>query len=785
MRKEGTLSMRKKRYIYFITLIIGLLFTACSRSEKTDMNTQRPSYDWQTKGFVVGNTSAAGNMSNTSATSAEPVLFVTDFVTGEYDKLENTPTSRVSYMANGDGMVVFDTFYTVSDTEWHPYYAVQKVDAEGNVQASAPISPNTWGHADGRIEGMDVLDEEHYVFWVATDIQEDERGYQYAGHFYAIYTDADGKEQRRTDLIDFLKEQDIWKGYGGDISYSGKEIRCDSQGNIYLYDWKKRAMYLLNPEGGLLTSYAYQAGKDNFIYSLRTDGGEVILICESDRGMEFIWMDPESRQANRLAVAEDLRNITKWYGLWGDTLYYATRERVMGWNVSTGEQQIMVNMAENEIRDVDKTFFLKTASGGRLLVTEDSRRYLLTFSAERPEIQGGIQVVNLVQQDDLLKGRVVAFARENPLYGIEYVAAYEGANEGVNADRVLMEMANGKGPAIAFLSREDMENLGSKGALADLNEILWEENLNALLPGVIELGTCNGGLYGLPFAIDSLDTVCIGSNYFQGDTWTIGDVLTVLEEHPELEGLFANMQINYDQNLAVLLSKDLEHSPFIENGKARFDSKEFQELLATVKARGNAEEIITESVNEKYSLIREGKILGVRDMLFNMQDFCSRKNMQGDDAYYVGFPTETGKGTYLVAEKGVLVVNQNAAEKEEIEQLLNYLFGLESQQMVRKQISVRLDVPETLVMYREDLGQYVVRYYDGNFEQYKLRSYDESYLEEYLSLLKSAVPRPIGSRIIYAIIWEEAEPYFYSDKSVETVCDAIQRRVQLYLDERN
>lgn len=766
---------RKKRFLFWGLL---LMLTACGRSGKPETDVQIPDYDWQTNGFVLGNTASEGIQTDQVMTEGTS-LFSVDYKAIENIMPEAVNAVSVSFVTDGSNIYVYHSFY--AEESWH--YAAWKVDGEGGIIAPASITADMWGFEDGIVEGMDVLDPERRVFWVASDIQEDEKGRRYAGHFYAIYTDADGKEQKRTDLIDFLKEQDIWKRYGGAVSYAGSEISCDSQGNIYVYDWEKRVMYLLDQEGELLTSYTYQAGVDNVIYSLRVDSGEEILICESDRGTEFIWLDPESCQAKQLAVAEKFEYVQKWYGLWGDTLYYATRSQIMGWNVSNGEKQVLVDLAENELQDASRAFFIKTAAGGRILAMKGRRGYLLTLSAEKPEIQGEIQVVNLVQKEDFLKGRVVTFARENPLYGIEYVEAYEGANEELNADRVLMEMANGKGPDIAFISREDMKNLGSKGALADLNGILWEENLNALLPGVIELGTYNGGLYGLPVMIDSIDTVCIGSAYFQGDTWTIGDVMKVLEEHPELEGLFANFQIDYFQNMVVLLSKDLEHSPFIQNGKAKFDSKEFQELLVTVKERGNAEEIVTGEYSKTLELIREGKILGTRSVVFNMYSFCSQKAMRGDDCYYVGFPTETGKGTYLVAENGVLVVNQNAAGKEEISQLLNYLFSLESQQKVNDHISVRLDVPKTMVMY-DYLGNPAIRdFNDGGYSS--LPDYNETYLEEYMDLLMSAVPRPVGSDKIFDIIWEEAEPYFYSDKSVEAVCDAIQRRVQLYLDEEN
>ena len=779
MRKEGTLSMRKRRYIYFITLIIGLLFTACSRPGQSGTNTQLPDYDWQTKGFVVGNTAAAEGIQTTQALTDETPLYPTDYKAIENVMPENRDANSASFVTDGSNIYVNNKYF--AEESWHN--VVWKVDGEGSISLSMSITEDMWGIKNGKVEGMDVLNPEQYVFWVASDIQEDEKGYRYAGHFYAIYTDADGKEQRRTDLIDFLKEQNLWKGYGNAVTYSGNQISCDSQGNIYLYDWERRAMYLLDPEGELLTSYIYQqTGADNFIYSLRADSGEEILVCKSDRGTEFIWLDPESRQVKNLAVAERFDNVLKWYGLWGDTLYYATRSQIIGWNVAVGERKIQFGLDENEILNTNKTCFLKTEEGAELLVAESGQRYLLTLSTEKPKQQGSLQVVNISGTDNtFLQGRVISFARENPLCGVEYINYYEEAD----VDRVLIEMANGKGPAVVYLSREDMENLQKKGALANLMPLLNADNMEALLPGAVAAGSFDGGLFGLPVTIYRIDTVYTSRNYWQKNTWTIGDVMLLLKQHSELRGLFMDGSADYFQNMTVLLRWDLEHSPFIDEGKCSFDSEEFQELLYIVKTRGNAREVSSGSVSEDFKLIREGEILGARECFFCMEDFCYLKEIRDGESCQVGFPSELGNGNYLDIQ-GILVVNQNAADGEEIRQLLNYLFCLESQQRIKDQISVRLDVPESLVTYSESLKRYVINNPYENSVRYRLaEDYNETYLREYIDLLETAMPAPVFSIELFHIIWEEAEPYFYSDKSVEAVCDAIQRRAQLYLDERN
>lgn len=65
----------------------------------------------------------------------------------------------------------------------------------------------------------------------------------------------------------------------------------------------------------------------------------------------------------------------------------------------------------------------------------------------------------------------------------------------------------------------------------------------------------------------------------------------------------------------------------------------------------------------------------------------------------------------------------------------------------------------------------------------KAKADGTSYLEEYLRLLKSAVPAAFDSDELFSMVMEEANVYFISDKNVDEVIDIIQSRVQIYLDE--
>ena len=757
-----------QKRILLLAFSLFLLLTACGAKPEPE-EPKKPAYDWQEKGFVVP--------AQSGLSYPEHSLYPVGYGRIESSAMDAMWPNAVLKAAGED--VVVSYLYGMDDG-W--CYSVQRIDPQGKVLVSKDLTPELWGIPEGSIEAMDVVSPEQYVFWVGCDVQEDARGDRSAGHFYAIYTDTDFREQKRTDLIEFLKEKSIWKRRGSLVSYQGSTVRCDGRGNLYLYDEGSFTVYLLDPEGELLADYTFPESRNSLFDSLRADSGEVILIRRTNEGTEFLFLDPESGRAKQLAAVERFEFVLKWYGLQGDTLYYATTSQILGWNVSTGEKEILLRLAESEITDADKTFFRKTEDGARLTVAGIGEKYVTELSEERPQSQGDLQLMDLAgTSGGYLKGRVAAYNRENPLLGVEYVGCDEE-----NAERVLIEMATGKGPALAYVSREDMENLQGKGALANLTPLLSADTREALLPGVVSAGTYEGGLFGLPVCINYINTMSVSLDYWEKDTWTIGEVMDLVEQRQDLKGLFMDIIANYQWNLSVLLRWDLEHSPFIEDGKCHFDGEEFQELLYMVKTRGNAQELYTGgNMTENYALLREGEILGMTEVFFTLEDYCHWKEMGGSEEFgLAGFPSERGTGHYLDIQ-GMLVVNQNAADREEVRELLEYLFSLESQRRVKGHTSVRLDVPESLIQYRENLGRYFVIDPDSIITRHRLESeYDEHYLDDYMHLLETAVPVPVSSRVLYSIVWEEAEKYFQSDRTVEEVCEVIQSRAQLYLDEQ-
>ena len=307
--------------------------------------------------------------------------------------------------------------------------------------------------------------------------------------------------------------------------------------------------------------------------------------------------------------------------------------------------------------------------------------------------------------------------------------------------------------------------------------------LEVLLPGVLQMGTYDEELVAVPLSV-AVITLVTSRDYWQEDSWTTEDILSIMQDQSEPSGLFLDItgQDTYDYNMYYLIGMDIGNSPFIKDGNCRFDSEEFRELLTLVKEMTQKANNSSSPTNRFTPLI-EGEYLGIGYYMYNMKALCDIYDKMGDNANLVGYPSDTGSCQYL-SDYGVLVVNHTAMEKAGVKELVNYLLSLESQQMLSYEISVRLDIPESQVVYNSAGNNYFWQF--PNNKGYALSSKEDgsSYLEEYLELLESAVPTAVSSDDIFDIVMEEANGYFQGDKDLDSVVDVIQRRVQLYLDER-
>ncbi len=764
--------MRHKvlRKISFL-LSICLLLAACGRepgpngtaatgaetagTEQT--STPEPQTDWQEKRLP------------TAGAVKDALLYVNDNISVEYREPGETVAHTCLQLAWGNDFYVLDS-YRQQDTV---SASLQKINGDTGAREQVSLSTGVWEIEGGLIQGMDVVNDDRLVFWVSGRSAQDDQEIR----SYAVYTDCRGQIQNKVELTDILRENGIREG----LAYAVLFLGSDSQGNVYIDDVDGQTVYMLDAEGKLAGSYAYPSENGAGSQSFRTSDGKRILVCGVPGEWEWVQLDPDTGEANRHSL-QGIKNVQRWYAMWGNMLYYAADHQLVSWDTDTGERKLLARLDEVAgYADALEMAVMPAGNGLRLLLTktDEARRYILTLSQDRPAAEGEIQVANLYGESSFFSERVLSFGRENPSFGIQYQAAFQEAE----ADRVLLEVANGGGPDLLYLPRQNVKALQANGALGELGQLLSQDTLDVLLPGAVQAGTYEGGLYAVPLSV-YVRTLLTARAYWQEDGWTTRDILSLLAEQDDIKGLFVDIsgQDEYAYNLYFLMGMDIPNSPFIKDGVSSFDCPEFREILKTVKDMTQKAEN-NSTLYDRTAPLVSGGYLGVECMVWDMKIFSETCEKLGDNANLVGYPSDAG-GSHFLVDKGMLVVNQNAMEKEGVKELVNYLLSLESQQLLSQSISVRADIPSAQVAYNEAGKTYYWKSTNNTGYQLPAKADGTSYLEEYVELLGKAVPMAFDSEEVFNLVMEDADSYFHSDKDLDTVVDAIQKRVQIYLDER-
>ena len=715
---------------------------------------------WQGAGFLTG------------GQEEEQLLYVADFERVPQERPQDYFGELHSYGATGDSFYLFDTYY---NTPEGVVYTLSRKEA-GESGAAIHLTPDQWDIPEGEILGMDVVSSNECVFWVADAYEETPEGEMSAGHYYVVYTDAQGQMKQCTDVAGLLREKEIWKDAA--LQYGGRDAYCDREGNLYLCDLEKQAVFVLNREGSLIADAALPGGGDPFFcQGIHTADGQLIFACGSGEKPEFVWLDPAGGEMKTLGRwDESLGYVVRWYGLFGETLYYATDRQLVGWNVARGTRSILLDLRENAVQKAENTALLAVGANLRLLSQESEKTYILTLSEQEPEINPQLTVADLNGGNSFLKGRAANFTREHPLWPVQYSQE--------DPERVLMEVISGQGPDVLYLSQEDLERLAENEALGDLSGLLSQETLESLLPGAAAMGRVGEKLVGLPMSVN-LRSLAVSSRYWAGDSWNTEDVLSVMEEHPQLEGIFYPMMSDLCLfNLDCLLGYSEED---IAPESLEELMRVLEEVLPLVRdsaeSSGQEDPAAPSAYMDRAALyVREGRFLGAELPVSSWMDFASMGEKLGDEFVPVGYPSRDGSGNFLTAA-GLIAVNPKSVEKEGVRLLLEDLFSFESQRYMENGLSVREDVPPSQVIYLSEKKQYAWVEPNGRMTMIDRDPDESSHLEELMQVLHQAVPYPLRTGEIRTIIEEEAEPYFLSQKTLEQVLDVIRSRVGLYLDE--
>lgn len=714
----------------------------------------------------------------------------------EYLNLKHGTPEDVTALYTLTRRVSGDRFYTLCEYNTEQgggYYLDVHAPGKGKPEQTIELAPQQWELPEGSVISFDTA-EEGYVFLLKT-WAADEEGAPRPLSLQMVSADSRGHFRSRTDLTVLLPAEQSESILEGRIEYYR-----DGEGYSYLCAASDTLLLVLDREGNLVTQYSCPVSNPNQLAGnslqppARDRSGRLVfpVLLGGEKAVRLLGR--EGNAFRELAVLDEYF-LGKWCGMYGNRLYYTANYNntlsLMCWDVATGLRESVLDLDTLGITSwLNVDLIPEGEQKLRLRSWSGNEDYVITLSDQKPDYKDAVTVAALytIHDGEFLSSTIARFTRENPLS--RYTLELDQENPEAYRTRVMADIMAGGGPDILSVSREDMALLAEKGALLPIDRLVSQETLDALLPGILQEGTLGQDLMGIAVEA-SVNTLITSANTWPEENWTLDDFLALAKEKEGLEGLITGtFGIGDYYSLFWLVGSNLKDSRFLdmENGVSRFEQENFMEVLEIIKRFSGASTSL-EKQYEDFELsqmirkkVKEGAFLAQSYSILNPGGFPDEAGVSAGWSNAVGFPCESGSGSYIHGYY-IMAVNANTKHPEETAAFLEYLLSFENQATLTKTLSVRGNMADRLAVSHEYNGKDCVAWNAGG-TFFVLPNWRDvtGFKEAYNAFMQGCVPLEKDEHI-FDIVWDEAQYFFSGEKDALTVTRLIDNRVQNYLDE--
>ena len=647
------------------------------------------------------------------------------------------------------------------------------------------------------------------------DFTFDKEGNLYAiKHVSPVYIE--GKEYKESDYKTFLVKynadfQEVWsldmaEVFTEENSYV-QDMITGGENKIYLSS--NNVIYVIDGAGTFVKTISVNANWINELTS--TSDGRVFVVQHGNSGMELVEIDTvKDVMGEALQGIPDTNNEIK-AGQNG-TLLVGGYNKLYEYDLNAQEATEVLDWVEsnvhgNSVRDIS------ILSDGRVAVYCDDYEgtpeivFLTKTESSKVPQKKVLTIGTLYGSNGILQEAVVNFNKKNTEYTIkikEYIDETAEWTESTYSDALNMfhaDMAGGDCPDLIDLSMVNLKNITAKGVLEDLTPYLKNSevaNMDDFVPSVLNAYNINGIQTTVPtyFMVDTLlaRTSVVGEE----PGWTMEEMIALAKENPDAQ-LIHGMTKERALQTCLMYASD----SFIdyESGTCSFDSPEFIQFLEFADCFDLEYEYNEDESFPK--LLQAGKVLLSDASFSDVHAYQMYYLMFEEDGVTpIGYPTSDGKPGVFLSGNEIYGISAQSENKDAawkfLESILSgqstsYAWGFPSRKEQLEEMFREACEPE----YQKDENGEILMDEEGNFMEYPKTSwgYDNWDVDIYAAtpeeidgvrhLIEIARPLSRESEEIYAIIGEEAAPYFVGQKSAEEVAKIIQSRVQIYVSENS
>lgn len=400
-----------------------------------------------------------------------------------------------------------------------------------------------------------------------------------------------------------------------------------------------------------------------------------------------------------------------------------------------------------------------------------------------------------------LKNRIVDFNKTNSEYRIvvkdystyntmdDYMASYTQLNNDI--------LASGMPDILVADTNMPIDSYIAKGLLADVDKLIAEDaelSQKEFMQNVFDAYRVDGKLYSVipSFYVRTY----IGKASVVGDRtgWTMADMKNLMATLPE--GTMIMSEMVRDSFMYTMMQYCGSDFIDLTTGKCAFDSENFIAMLefANTLPAEWSEDIYGEDYWMNYeSQYREDRTVLMNCFVSDAREMNRNINGYfGEKISYIGFPTDSGKGSVLLANNQYVL----SAKSENLEgawEFIRYYLSDEYQKELNYELSVNKAIfkenankaMEKPYYINEETGE-KVEYEDTfyiNGQEITLPTMTQEQVNEFVSFVESVDKRAYYNDEVQNIINEEAAAFFEGQKSAADVAGIIQSRVQIYVNE--
>ncbi len=618
--------------------------------------------------------------------------------------------------------------------------------------------------------------------------------------------DGEGKLVWEKELEPFATE-DEWV-------YLNQIVKASDGGLTLLLNGDKAYKMNMDAEGNLSEkmelSEETSTALSNIQYMIPRRDGTFILIYSPEDDWTKQFIADYDLENDKLGEAAEVPSSLTWNGLGNVAegmdadLIYSGSDGIYTFNAGDTESKIKMNYINSDLYISDFTALVELGSETFMAIFRDNYEdglKLGLFNYVDPSTIAD-KVVLVLAGNSMggdIKRRVVEYNRASDQYRIvvkEYYGytSYEDYEAGIT--KLNNDIITGQMPDMLLTNQLPMDNYIAKGWIADINKLIQEdEELSQVefLQNVFDAFSNDGKLYYVVPGF-SVNTV-IGKASLVGnrESWTMADMQQVLSSMGEgtsaignvTQGEFMNMVMRYCGNDFVDVS----------TGKCSFNTSNFIEMMEFAKTL--PKEINQEDWDNYYdnyeSQYRENRTLLSQVYIYSIANMNSQINGYfGEPVSFVGFPTESGKGSYIEPDYNTFALSARSKNLDGAWDFVRYYLTDEYQKEtggmpVNKALFLEKAQEALQRPYYIDYDTKEKVEYDDTFwmngEEIKLDPMSQEQIDQVTDFIQSVDRRGYNNPDILNIINEEVEAFYSGQKSAQDVADVIQRRAQLFVDE--